>query len=221
MTILNCYVDQRRALVASDTRSIVAGSEPVHVQKLFPLPHLNAVIAFRGSCLFFICAYSAIWGATPEPSDLAAQAPSLLQKAYQEALIIAEKRGLTDVDHLHGSQEMMLAGWPKMNPAPFACLYANRPSQTEFMAERIELGGDYKAPIDLDGSFGAGNMPCSTVEEMVQLALVQKALMERYYPGHAAVPGGNLIVAEIRGGGMTIATACDLDLPASDAKWKT
>ena len=218
MSILNCYVGPSHALVAVDTRSIDDAGNAVHVQKIMILPHLNAAIAFRGSLFFQALALANIYVSGLELEELFAAASSLLSNARKNALAIAENQEHANLDRLRGRQEAVLVGWSIKESRMLGCVYQNELLKNEFAEQLIESEHCYKSPFDPEHPEGVPEMPCSTVDEIINLARKQKAVAERYRACELGAPGGNLLIARIDGDGVAIRSVCNLDEPAVDLR---
>lgn len=209
MSIVNAFVSPEWGVVCADTEAGPDGGPYIEVSKLVPLPHMSAVIAFRGSMLFLAGAVNGVFSLGCGFDELVRQMPDLLQLSSENAIKMLPKVGLAEklTSEEAGCGEAILVGF---SPA------AGRIAGHHF--RRVTLDGGFvttknvsyfSAPawddVDLELPSVRGD---PGKEGMKALALAQlKLVRERHTPGEAT--GGRLIRAEVRRDTMTIETIMD------------
>lgn len=216
MSIVNAFVSPECGVVCADTEAGPDGGPYIEVSKLVPLPHLGAVIAFRGSLLFLAGAANAAFALACSFDELSQHMPDLLQRSSDNAVKMLPRVGLSDkmTSEDAGCGEAILIGF---SPA------AGRIVGHHY--RRITLDGGFvtnararyfSAPawsdIDFDLPAISANV---TKENMKALALEQSRLARERDTTGEATGGGRLIYAEVRRDSMTIETV--MDFPARPA----
>lgn len=202
MSLLNLYLEPHRALVGVDTAMGIhpdpeaqawaqtqdGGALPSHVSKLYPIAHSGALIAGRGSVLFFLDVIG--FASMVETFDqLEDRMPALLRQAAEiDAARVAQ---LPLPEHVKfPRREILLVGWSARYGAVVATFYLCKEGcGHEFEADEIDL---LQSPWeDVQGQA----IEPRTDHDMLQLARAQVAHALSRYPG--APVGGRLIVAEV------------------------
>lgn len=216
MSLLNVYVAAHRALVGVDTacgaipgdpvaewmaRSAPGQSLPAHVSKVFPIAHLGAVLAARGTHTFLmdVVGPAAACASVDELEDVL---PKILEAADQAHANRCRHFGLPD-QVTHAAQELLLVGWSAREGGMIATIYEREagPSQA-FTVDQVEA---WAAPWET--SYGQAIEP-RTDHDMLQLARAQVSHSRRDHPG--APIGGRLIVAEVTREAIAIRQAGEL-----------
>lgn len=212
MSIVNAFVSPECAVVCADTEAGPDGGPYTEVSKLVPLPHMNAVVAFRGSMLFLSGALTGMFVSGCGFDELSRQMPDLLKLSSDTAI-----RMLPRVD-LAGAMTSEEAGYGEAILVGFSPT-VGRIVGHHFRRQTLDSGfvttnnvSYFSAPAwnDVDLALPSlHNQPSR--EGLKELALAQMRLVrERNTPGEAA--GGRLIYAEIRRDSMTVEAI--MDFPA-------
>lgn len=212
MSIINAFVNLDCGLVCVDTEAGQDGGPYFEVSKLVPLPHMNAIIAFRGSLLFMAGAVTGAICASCDFDELSRYLPDLLLLASDKAVDTVHRFAPTAsmTSEEAGCAEAIIIGF---SPA-MSGIVAHH-----FRRETLAHGfvttnniGYLVAPGWTDVDLNLQSLRAQPSKEgMKALALTQLRLMrEREKVGLAA--GGRLIFAEIKQSGMTIESV--LDFPA-------
>jgi hypothetical protein len=210
MSIINAFIRPDCGIVCADTEAGPDGGPYSNVSKLVPLPHLNAVVAFRGSLAFAAAAISGLFCLTCDFDELAAQMPALLKAAAEHAVAMIpryapELSSQADRERV-GTGEAVIVGF-----SPSRSRIVGYGFRRNTLAEDF-AGGETNylvAPGWHDVDFDVQNLKLTADKEsMKKLALTQLRLVrERELAGVAA--GGRLIYAEVRCGAMIIETVMD------------
>lgn len=213
MSIINAFIRPGCGIVCADTEAGADGGLYFSAGKLVPLPHLNAVAAFRGSLIFAASAVSGLLCVPCDFDELAGQMPALLKGAADHAVAMIpryapELSSQADQERI-GSGEAVLVGF-----SPARSRIVGYGFKRNSLAEDF-TGGEtsfYIAPSWRDVDFDVQNLKLTADKEsMKELALKQLHLVrERERAG--ATAGGRLIYAEVRRDSMTIETV--MDFPA-------
>lgn len=217
MSIVNAFVTPDYGLVCADTEGGLEGGPYIEVSKLIPLPHMNAIIAFRGLVLFYMVVVS---GAVAASSfdELAMQMPDLLKLASDKATEVVSKlypMGPITIDDA-GCGEVILVGFSHA---------MDRFVVHHFRRDTLEQGFAIKSNVEYVVSPGWADVDFDlpsihshpSKEGMKTLALKQFNLVrERGQEGIAT--GGRLIFAEIRQSGMTIESVLDFPVRPNIAR---
>lgn len=212
MSIVNAFVSPECGVVCADTEAGPDSGPYIEVSKLVPLPHMSAVIAFRGSMLFLAGAVNGVFSLGCGFDELLRQMPDLLKLSSDTAIkmlpVVDLAKKMTSEEAGYG--EAILVGF---SPA------AGRIVGHHF--RRVTLDGGFattknvsyfSAPAWDDVDLGLSGLHSQPSKEGVKvLALTQMRLVrERHTSGEAT--GGRLIYAEVRRDSMTIETV--MDFPA-------
>jgi len=200
MSIVVAAVDNIAGLIVVDTR--LCGSEAdVPIGKMYPLPHIGAALAGRGSAriLGMLAVEAATSGMTFEA--LAETLPKLISR--YTALVADDLRLLPNRER---RQEFFLLGWP--NGADRVALHVYVQQGPDELVEH-----QVQRPDDLSGYVTAapwlpefGPVPTlsdvSSIEGIVSIARLQIAAMNLQWAPKSA--GGDLVLARIERDGMVI-----------------
>lgn len=200
MSIVNVAVRHDRAIVAVDTQV----SSPIddafpdlvtmgHTSKMLPIVHANTVLAVRGSPVFMLIAFNALYEMTADVGiDLIAQVlPGFLNGALSSAPFPESVLAMP--------QEVWAVGWSRQSDRPRGVV-CRRPPGGQFGLEEV---GEAIGP-QLEG----GIPPLWQPEQMAAVARRQVAMQREQQPGTSI--GGRLLQAEITAHGMRIDEICDL-----------
>lgn len=193
MTIMNVYLERDRAIVSSNTEIRSADGSTGYADKIFPLPHVNCVIAGRGEVNVLLNVYLQAYTLLKDFDGMAELWNILLTHIVTE--IYTKPRG--DVRPL--AAEVVLVGRSKARQE-MVCYYA-----------KIEEDGamelhDVKAGIltPWDGSWGPIPQISPDRTTCVALARQQAALGDKFYPEKCW--HGDLTVAEVTLDTTTLST---------------
>ena len=95
MSILNAFVRDDVALVGVDTEGALANGRYVESCKVVILPHINAMVGFRGSALMLQLVASSLMAFLGNFDELAETMPTVIRDALPVAIDHAERLGLT------------------------------------------------------------------------------------------------------------------------------
>lgn len=206
MSLVNAFVYPDHAFVCVDTEAVLPDGTSAEVSKLFALPHVNAVVACRGTVLLNSILMAFVVAADGDFDGISKRLPNLLSEAFERAIALAP--ALSVAEELVGCAEVIIVGF---SPAMDRIVLHSFKRET--------LAGDFVTTNNV-GSYSIGpywadiglNIDALRLkpngEGLETLALAQVQLMRVREP--AAAAGGRLILAEIRRGSMTIRTVCDL-----------
>lgn len=204
MSIVNAFIYPDRGIVYVDTDCVDADGRHWDVSKIFPLPHLPAVIAFRGSIAFQagVVARAMVTGA--DFDDLANLLPGLLAEASAVAIEIAPRVSMTA--ELAGTAEAVIVGFSAAMSRVVAHRFKRETLADTFVAT-LNVGSYVVAPCwDDIGADVASIHRQVDRDGMKALAFTQARLLGEREPSSAA--GGRLIITEITRSGMTIESVC-------------
>ena len=204
MSILTVYVSQRVAAVAVDTEAVCQDGSINYTTKLFPLFHLNSVIAARGTCLFNMSLMSHVLLTTANEFDVMADRMiEILKCAFKAADQHASNAGIADPDAIV-CIEVAFVGWSKRAQKMVGYAYMQKDRETGFNAQQIDYA--WAAPWGDGFEIPRGGL-CREV--MIDVARQQVKLIERLSPGAAG--GGDLIFAELGHKFLRIERLCELN----------
>lgn len=213
MSIVNAFVSPECGVVCADTEGGPDGGPYIEVSKLVPLPHMGAVIAFRGSMLFLAGAVNGVFALGCDFDELSQHMPGLLQVSSDTAIKMLPRVGLADkmTSEEAGCGEAILVGF---SPA------AGRIVGHHFRRVTLDSGfvtnsrtRYFSAPAWSDVDFDLPAISANvTRENMKALALEQSRLARERDTVGEATGGGRLIYAEVRRDTMIIETI--MDFPA-------
>lgn len=213
MSIVNAFVSPECGVVCADTEAGPDGGPYIDVSKLVPLPHMSAVIAFRGSMLFLAGAVNGVFVLGCDFDELSRHMPDLLQGSSDNAIKMLPRVGLADkmTSEEAGCGEAILVGFS--------------PAEDRIVGHhfrRIALDGGFvtnsharyfSSPAWSDVDFNLPAISANvTRENMKTLALERSRLARARDTVGVATGGGRLIYAEVRRDSMTIETV--MDFPA-------
>jgi hypothetical protein len=211
MSIVNAFIRPGCAIVCADTEAGPDGGPYFNVSKLVPLPHVAAVVAFRGSLAFAMFAVSGILCVAGDLDELAAQLPTLLKGAADHATAMMPRYApelSTEADRERvGIGEAVIVGFSPSRGRIVGHQFRRNSLSEDFAGG--EISSYLVAPGWRDVNFELQTLKLSADKEsMKALALKQLRLVrERERAGTAT--GGRLIYAEVRRDAMTIETIMD------------
>lgn len=203
MSILNCWVSDRRALLAVDTHVQKNAGPQVHASKLLVLPHANLAAAMRGDLIFFSGLFDALHLGDIADFDAAAAAmPGLLDSAFAAYELLRLPLGLP-----WAGSEIALVGWSARAGQMQGVRYESWPALPAWQITPVE-------PWSLSPNASWPELPNTpdTATKMMSLARDQVAFIRSHFNG--AVIGGRLLVADLTQHAVTIRTATDLEAAA-------
>jgi len=194
-------------IVAADTAGFGAnglGQYP----KLFPLAHLNGVLAVRGPARLVatVALEAGLSGLSFD--DLAAELPHIIDRVGSGA---SEHLAALPTDRQQF--ELFFAGWPEGRPRPALWSYTQPRVGAKVEATLWEADDTGAPGICAPWAERLGPMPTTadlaTSDGLIAVARRQVQLMNEHFGGRAA--GGELISARIFADGMVIERAGELD----------
>jgi hypothetical protein len=209
MSIVNAFGTPEVGWVAVDTETSLINGRHHETSKLFALVHLNAVLAFRGAMAFVVGVLARTVTYACSFDDLAKKMPEFLREASNAAA--AQAPWLSMTAEAAACAEVVMVG----HSADLARIVVHcwrRPTLEAGFTIHADVGC-FVAPED--GADAIGLNPANLKEFQVdreilkRLTFAQVRALRMSGNPHVAA-GGRLIVAEIRQGGMTIETVCDL-----------
>lgn len=209
MSIVNAFVNPDCGVVCADTEAGQDGGPYIEVSKLVPLPHMNAIIAFRGSVLFLSGALTGVFVSGCDFDELSGQMPDILKLASDKAVELCSRfvHTASMTREEAGCGEAIIVGFSPAMSRVVGHHFTRKTLDHGFVeTNNIRY---FSAPA-WDGI----NLNLQDIhtqpskENMKSLALSQLCLMrEREKDGLAT--GGRLIFAEVRQSGMTIESVLD------------
>ena len=192
MSILNVSIDRDRALVAVDTLC-QTGQGPRETLKLYPLPHIGAVIAGRGQLAFLLQIHLEVILHCATFDDLVERTIEALPPLFARlrAQPNAAAFGMGDGSDV---QELVLVGWSPQAQAMQGWRWSQSDPRLGFTREEIApwLVSPALEPV--------GDL--STATGMLHLARRQVTRWRPSAPGGAL--GGRLLLAELRRGALMV-----------------
>lgn len=204
MSILNAFVLPDVALFGVDTEVTMPDGSTEERGKMIPIPHLSAVVGFRGAEPVIFSAMPSILTYRGDFDDLAANMPRIFAEALCASRLYAVNLGRNREWAEHA--DIVLVGYSPKHGRMMGHAYKNTPDVSE-----IQHYPDFPQAI----------APEMTREEIQRLKIVaDKAGMMKLAVdqcritrerGPAGTPaGGRFFIAEIRKGSITIEQACEL-----------
>lgn len=192
MSLINAVNMGDHALISADTEAVFADGSRGQVSKLLTIPHLNAVIACRGSLAFLQKAHAEF--CTMSNFDQMAERAELVM-----SYALAQQGSTEHLDKYAHGAEMVLAG------------YSQKAGRVVIHLIRCEgIGKDTEAHLDIANAILPGNLGISlegitaSREGLIDLTSRQVKAIREHAPDAAA--GGNLIVAEVHQGRVAVET---------------
>lgn len=206
MSLVNVFVNPARAVICADTEAGPDGGPYGEVSKLVPLPHMNAVIAARGSVLLLAGVVTAAVAMGGSFDELAQQMPYILKLASDKAVGHAENlapAGTLSSEEA-GCGDVALVGFSPSRGRVVAHHFIRATLSSEPVANTNIV--QFVAPSWPDVDLGLDALRADPSREgMKALALAQVRLCrDREKPGMAA--GGRLIYAEVSRDGIRVET---------------
>lgn len=210
MSIVNAFVTPECGVVCADTEAGPDGGPYIEVSKLVPLPHMSAVVAFRGSMLFLAGAVTGLFSLACDFDELAQHMPDLLQRSSDHAIEMLPRVGLAEkmTSEQAGCGEAMLIGFSPVAGRIVGHLFRRITLDDGFVTHSHAryLSSPAWSDVDFDLPAISANV---TRENMKALALEQSRLARARDTAGVATGGGRLIYAEVRRDCMTIETIMD------------
>ncbi|MBL0918170.1 MAG: hypothetical protein IBJ14_05675 [Hydrogenophaga sp.] len=201
MTILNIHLEQRRAIVASNTQGARPDGTQGNGSKIFALPHASAVVAGRGQLGISFAAYAECHALMADLDGLIDRIAEIAKRQmgrYREAMA---NSGVS----FDPETEIVLVGWS--------------PKRKEMVAHRCHVNaegaitehavGGYFAPWE--AQWGAAPSIDATSASLTSAAKVQAEHAERVYPGMGWL--GDLMLCEITPESITFTSAKNFHRP--------
>ncbi|HKQ25449.1 MAG TPA: hypothetical protein VJT81_13490 [Burkholderiales bacterium] len=202
MSILNLFIGPEKALLAVDTEGLLPDGSKASVSKMYALPHIHAVMGFRGHTLLMNCVYNSFSLIKIDSfDDFLEVIPKSWPGTFKAACDVAKQIRLDR--SLIASMELVVVGWSQKRECLFGREFYQNTVAEGLVAK--DIVDPYMAPWDESiASFRPFN-----VFEMERLARLQVQLLHEKAPGHPG--GGRLIVCEMAPGAMLIRAACNLE----------
>lgn len=109
MSLINVWVTPAEAIIGVDTLSAAEDGRRLHASKVFPIAHLNAVLAWRGQSIFHDCLLMHCHMVGAQSLDELIDAmPEMLARV--EVLVAPHLIAGKQIDFVEGN-ELVLAGW--------------------------------------------------------------------------------------------------------------
>lgn len=192
MSLINALNMGDHALISADSEAVFSDGSRGQVSKLLTIPHLNAVIACRGSLAFLQKAHAEF--CTMSNFDQMAERAELVM-----SYALAQQGSTEQLDKYAHGAEMVLAG------------YSQKAGRVVIHLIRCEgIGHDTEAHLDIANAILPGNLGISlegisaSREGLIELTSRQVKAIREHAPDAAA--GGNLIVAEVHQGRVAVET---------------
>lgn len=192
MSLINAVHMGDHALISADTEAVFSDGSRGNVSKLLTIPHVNAVIAVRGSLAFLQKAH-AEFCTMPTFDQMAERAELVMSYA------LAQQGSTEHLDKYAHGAEMVLAG------------YSQKAGRVVIHLIRCEgIGKDTEAHLDIANAILPGDLGISLEgitagrEGLIELTSRQVKAIREHAPDAAA--GGNLIVAEVHQGRVAVET---------------
>lgn len=191
MSLINAVHMGDHALISADTEAVFSDGSRGNVSKLLTIPHVNAVIAVRGSLAFLHKAHAEFAGMTCDFDSMAERAELVMSYA------LTQQGNTEHLDRYAHGAEMVLAG------------YSQEAGRVVIHLFRCEgIGKDTEAHLDVNNAVLPGDMGISlegitaSREGLTELTRRQVKAIREHAPDAAA--GGNLLIAEVRSRSMAI-----------------
>lgn len=197
MSIVNAFIRHDVALVGVDTGGLNPDGSSIEASKIIFLPHLSAVIAFRGVMVTMMSAAPAILGFDGNFDQLAECMPEIMAKSMDVA------KQHIDIDSWGGTN-FVLVGYSPSAGRMVGHVFDKRTGEQEITVlndEKCAIGpfwgiDDIKA-LNLNGDKAS----------MVKLAHDQFRLLGEREEGWRQAGGGRFLIAEVRQGSINIEEA--------------
>ena len=197
MSIVNAFIRHDLALVGVDTGGLNPDGAPIEASKIIFLPHLSAVVAFRGVMVTMMSAAPSILGFGGDFDQLAEGMPGIMTQAMD----IAKQH--IDIDSWGGTNFVLVGYSPKAGRM-VGHVFDKRTGEQEITVlndETCAIGpfwgiDDIKA-LNLNGD----------KVSMVKLAHDQFRLLGEREEGWRQAGGGRFLIAEVRQGSINIEEA--------------
>jgi len=201
MTILNVRVHRDFAIAIADSAYADEADRSrtgLHASKLFPLPHMNALLAVRGSFALGTCLYTFCNGAGLGDFDtLAAAMPLLLEsaranmlKAAGEHIAVEAGRDAVKLE-IESCGETVLLGWSPVRGRCWCYEWGVFPGRTD--VERMDIDSRV-APWAED--WGPAPAPRNS-EDLLSIARQQARLSRQHPQASRCAWGGRFVVAQV------------------------
>ena len=202
MSILNVFISPDRALVGVDTE-VSANGQFCECNKLLALPHINAVLGFRGALVTFMHTAMLVLGNGGTFDEMAEKLPTLIGLAIQAMRNGAPRAGLS-VEFVEQAQFTFVGFSPKYGRV-VAHLFEQKAGADLTITENLS---GYCAPHWGDDALNLAVLGVQEDREgMKALALAQSRLVREREPSDSAA-GGALVLAEVSREGIAISHLC-------------
>ncbi len=197
MTILNVHLDNRRALVASNTQGVFPDGTHRYASKILALPHASAVMAGRGQVEIWFRVYEACYAAMTDLDGMASKLEARARQAMTLLIAEAKRQGVT----VSLTTEMLLVGW-STSREKMVCHYCRVNDDGSVSVQEHEDW--FISPWEHEW----GSVPSlASHREMASSAQQQAAHSERLYPRMGWL--GDLTLCEITPEAITFTAAKD------------
>ena len=197
MSIINAFIQPNVALVGVDTDAVLENGKRVECSKLHTLPHIDAVIAFRGYVCSVMYTLPGIIGFSGTFDELAEAMPDILNKAQQAAEMTYLMSGTKEPKDFGDVQAVLVGYSPK----------AGRMEGHIFESKTGSLSFDHASSLDNIIAPGLDDLAGIEADRkgMETLAKGQYEWMRKAHPEKSS--GGRFFIAEIKKGGISIEEA--------------
>lgn len=197
MTIINVHLEQRRALVASNTQGYRPDGSHGYSSKIYALPHAQAVLTGRGQLALLFNVFADCNLVMGDFDATAARLGSSMVTRMAELRAEATRDGVPKEVPL--MSEVALIGW-SVERGRMVCHYSHASDPGPVRA------GDLHMMRTWEDSWGVPP-EASTSDEMAALAKVQAYHAERTWPGKGWL--GDLTLCEITPESITFTAVKD------------
>lgn len=207
MTILNAFVEKRRALVAVDSYMHAPDGRTLQSSKLSYLSHPGILVGCRGDMGYYLTLLTLLYGEQGDADRVAADMPLIAARALADyAFMMRAAEQVPAATH----QEIVVVFWsPRAQRMRGLSVRNDAPDGAGAFASFNlcnDYGGVYISPWD--ESLRDLHPRPDTIDAMRSLASAQVQFIEGRAPG--STPGGMLIAAECERDGARIFSAAPL-----------
>lgn len=193
MTIMNVHLERDRAIVTANTELLRENGSIAYGHKIFHLPHVNCVVAGRGSVDLIINVFCQAYSLLQDFDGLAAQWDLLMSH------IVTGLHAMPANDLRYTEAGVVLVGWSKARQQ-MVCYYTQVEADGA-MELHEAIGGIF---MPWDASWGATPTVALDPSSCLELAQQQAELGEKHYPGKCW--HGDLTIVEMGIDSTTVST---------------
>lgn len=197
MTILNVHLEQRRALVASNTAGVFPDGSPGNVSKIFAIPHASSVVAGRGQIGIIFHVYGDCHRAMTDFDGMASRLARSLQAHYLSSCREARRQGVS----VSLDTEVVLVGWSRSESCMSALYCRVNDDGSVFQEEKEWIVCPWEA------NWGEVPTLSASIADMVSVSRLQAQHAERGSPGMGWQ--GDLTLCEITPESITFTAVKD------------